>query len=360
MSATAPTASPGPILTASPGFIAWLAAQRVSFVLSTYQRARLIFIGRRPDGSLRGHERLLEHCQGLWTDGETLWASGKTMLWRFRNIVPPGMANERGADRIFAPREARVTGLLDVHDIALGHMPGMDAPGPIFVATAWNCLATLSETATFRPLWRPRFVPTLVAEDRCHLNGMAMRDGAPAYVTAVAPSNVLDGWRERRSDGGVLVDVESGETVAAGLSMPHSPRIGPDGRVWLLNSGTGELGWVDPQAGRFTATAFLPGFARGLALVGGYAVVGLSRPRENLTFEGLPLAEALARNGAVPRCGLVVVELATGRTVEWLRFEHTIEELYDVAAMHGVAQPEATGLKPEDLERAAMAETGGG
>ncbi len=188
-----------------------------------------------------------------------------------------------------------------------------------------------------------------------------MRDGAPAYVTAVAPSNVLDGWRERRADGGVLVDVPSGETVAAGLSMPHSPRIDAEGRVWLLNSGTGELGWVDPRGGdgRFTAVAFVPGFARGLALVGGHAVVGLSRPRGNLTFEGLPLAEALERNGAAPRCGLVVVDLATGRTVEWMRFEHTIEELYDVAALPGVAQPEATGLKPEDLERAAMPESGG-
>lgn len=351
-----PSSPTTPILSASPGFTTWLAAERVSLVLSTYQRARLIFVGRRPDGSLRGHERLLDHCQGLWTDGETLWASAKTMLWRFRNILPPGATSPRGADRHFAPREARVTGVLDIHDIALGRMSGMDAPGPIFVATACNCLATLSETATFRPLWRPRFVSALIAEDRCHLNGMAMRDGAPAYVTAVAPSNVLDGWREGRSDGGVLVDVGTGETVAAGLSMPHSPRIGPDGRVWLLNSGTGELGWMDPRDGRFTAVAFLPGFARGLALVGGYAVVGLSRPRENLTFEGLPLAEALTRNGAVPRCGLMVVELESGRAVEWLRFEHTIDELYDVAAMHGVVQPEATGLKPEDLERAAMPE----
>jgi uncharacterized protein (TIGR03032 family) len=364
MTTSSPAASagsaPGPILSASPGFTAWLAAQQVGLVLSTYQRARLIFVGRRPDGGLRGHERLLEHCQGLWSDGQTLWASSKTMLWRFRNTLSPGGTTPHGADRVFAPREARVTGALDIHDIAVGRMPGMDAPAPIFVATAWNCLATLSETGTFRPLWRPRFVSALIAEDRCHLNGLAMRDGAPAYVTAVAPSNVLDGWRERRTGGGVLVDVESGETVTTGLSMPHSPRLGPDGRVWLLNSGTGELGWVDPRDGRFTATAFLPGFARGLALVGGYAVVGLSRPRHNLTFEGLPLAEALARNGALPRCGLVVVELATGRTAEWLRFEHTIEELYDVAALPGVAQPEATGLKPADLEQAAMPDESGG
>ena len=264
------------------------------------------------------------------------------------------------AEGLTPARVTRVTGLLDVHDIALGRMPGMETPAPILVATAWNCLAKLSETATFRPLWRPRFVSAQVAEDRCHLNGMAMRDGTPAYVTAVAPSSVLEGWRERRAGGGVLVDVASGETVAAGLSMPHSPRIASDGRVWLLNSGTGELGWIDLQEGRFTVAAFVPGFARGLALVGGYAVVGLSRPRENLTFEGLALTEALARNGAVPRCGLVVVDLTTGRTVEWLRFEHTIEELYDVAAMHGVAQPEATGLKPEGLERAAMAEAARG
>ena len=67
-----------------------------------------------------------------------------------------------------------------------------------FILGGWSfgCLATLSERASFQPLWRPPFLSGLVPEDRCHLNGLAMRDGQPAYVTAVAASDVADGWRK--------------------------------------------------------------------------------------------------------------------------------------------------------------------
>ena len=352
MSQPDPPTAAGPMLTASPGFARWMAEQRVSFALTTYQAGRLIFIGQRPDGSLRGHERLLERCQGLWTNGQTLWASGKTMLWRFHNSLAPGMATAQGADRLFIPREARVTGALDMHDIGVGVIPPMAAPGPIFVATQFNCLATTSETGGFRPLWRPPFISALLPEDRCHMNGLAMDGEAPAYVTAVSASDVLDGWRDRRRDGGVVLHVPTGAVVGTGLSMPHSPRL-RDGRLWLLNSGRGELGWLDTAEGKFNPVAFLPGFARGLALVGRYAIVGLSRPRRNLTFEGLDLDEALRSRDAVARCGLVVVDLENGQTVQWLRFEHTIQELYDVAALPGVMQAEALGFRGEELERAA-------
>ncbi|MBY8825092.1 TIGR03032 family protein [Sphingomonas colocasiae] len=60
-----------------------------------------------------------------------------------------------------------------------------------------------------------------------------------------------------------------------------------------------------------------PGFARGLAFVGDHAVIGLSLPRENRTFAGLPLQDALARRRAEARCGLAIVDLATGDMVQW-------------------------------------------
>lgn len=347
--------SPGPMLLASRGFTGWLAEAGVSLALTTYQAGRLILLGRRPDGSLRGHERMIEQCQGLWTDGATLWASGKAMLWRFVNDQPPGHATPQGADCRFVPREGRVTGALDIHDIGLGAMGDMDRPGPVFVNTLFSCLATISETANFRALWRPRFVSALLPEDRCHLNGLAMDGARPAFVTAIGRSDVADGWREQRADGGVVVDVPSGEVVAAGLSMPHSPRL-HQGRLWLLNSGRGELGVLDPRDGRFTPVAFCPGYARGLAFAGRWAVVGLSRPRNNQTFEGLPLDGLLAAKGAVPRCGLLVVDTETGQVAEWLRFAHTIEELYDVAVLPGVRQAEAIGFLGEEIARTVRPE----
>lgn len=357
--ASAEAAKP-PILLLSNGFSAWLAAQDCSVALTTYQAGRLFLIGRRTDGGVRANERLIEQCQGLWTDGRSLWTSGLYALWRFENDLDPGTVTQGGADRRFAPREGRVTGKVDIHDIGvgdLGQFGGEAGTGPIFVCTAFNCLATVSETASLRPLWRPPFISDMVREDRCHLNGLAMDGPRAAYVSAVSRSDVADGWRERRRDGGVVLDVATGETVATGLSMPHSPRL-YDGRLWVLNSGRGELCVVDPANGKTTVVAFCPGYARGLAFVGRHAVVGLSRPRRNQTFAGLELDERLAAKDAEPRCGLVIIDIDTGRTVEWLRFEHTIDELYDVAVLPGVRQPEAIGFHGEEIRQAVRVEGG--
>jgi len=355
------TGDASPILLLSPGFSAWLAANDCSLALTTYQAGRLFMIGRKPDGSVRAHERLIEQCQGLWTDGQSLWTSGLYSLWRFENELDPGVVRPNGADRVFAPREGRVTGQVDVHDIAvgdLGQFCGTPGVGPIFVCTAFNCLATIDDKTSLRPLWKPPFISGVVREDRCHLNGLAMDGDRIAYVSTVSRSDVADGWRERRRDGGLVVDVATGEAVATGLSMPHSPRL-YDGRLWVLNSGHGELCTIDPKDGTVTPVAFCPGYARGLAFIGRYAVVGLSRPRRNKTFEGLALDERLAARDASPRCGLLVIDIDTGLTVEWLRFEHTIDELYDVAVLPGVKQAEVIGFRGDDIKRSVCIPTRG-
>ncbi len=353
------SAGDGQILLLSQGFSDWLAANDCSVALTTYQAGRLFLIGRKPDGGLRAHERMIEQCQGLWTDGQSLWTSGLYALWRFENDLDPGRSLPNGVDRVFVPREGRVTGQIDVHDIGvgdLGQFGGAGGEGPIFVCTAFNCLATTDDHASFRPLWRPPFISEITGEDRCHLNGLAMDGARAAYVSAVSRSDVADGWRERRRDGGVVIDVATGETVASGLSMPHSPRL-YDGRLWVLNSGRGELCTIDPATGDVTPVAFCPGYARGLAFVGRYAVVGLSRPRHNQTFEGLELEQRLSDKDAVPRCGLVVIDIDTGRTVEWLRFAHTIDELYDVAILPGVRQAEAIGFRGEGIKQVVRVAT---
>jgi uncharacterized protein (TIGR03032 family) len=338
----------GPLLLLSSRFSDWLASVNAGLSLTTYQAGRLFFIGRKADGGVRAHERLIEQCQGLWTDGQTLWTSGLYMLWRFENALRPGEITPTGADRKFVPREGRVVGRIDIHDIGLGEIDGVRQP--IFANTLYNCLATISETASFRALWRPKFVTALVPEDRCHLNGLAMDGARPAFVTAVSRSDVADGWRDRRHDGGILIDVASSEIVASGFSMPHSPRL-YDGKLWLLNSGTGEFGTVDPASGKFTSVCFCPGYARGLAFIGRHAVIGLSQPRHGQTFSGLALDERLSAKDAVARCGVLVVDIDTGNAVEWLRFGHTITELYDVAVLPGARAAEAIGFRNDDIER---------
>ncbi|MFT7181883.1 MAG: hypothetical protein ACI87T_002258, partial [Planctomycetota bacterium] len=296
-------AAPTPTLTLTPSrqFPAWLADQGASLAFSTYQAGKLFLVGTDANGKATFFERTLERPMGIHAARGELWVATLWQLWRFGDTLDRG-ARYQDHDALFVPRASHVTGDLDAHDV------GVDAGGrPIFVNTLFSCLATVAEDASFTPIWTPPFITRLAAEDRCHLNGLAMRGGAPAFVTATAATDIAEGWREHRAAGGVVVDVASNEIVAQGLSMPHSPRW-HDGALWLLQAGTGEFGRIDLATGKFEALCFVPGFARGLAFLGDHAIVGLSLPRENRTFTGLPLQERLDAAKIGPRCGLAVID----------------------------------------------------
>jgi len=227
----------------------------------------------------------------------------------------------------------------------------VDADGQlVLVNTLFGCLATLSDTHSFKPLWRPPFLSKLAAEDRCHLNGLAMKDGRAAYVTAVGESDVVDGWRDHRAGGGIVMDVQSNEVVAGGLSMPHSPRW-HQGKLWLCNLGTGEFGHIELETGRFVPLTFCAGYMRGLYFHGDYALIGLSKPRRSRTFSGLALDENLKSRKAEARCGVQVIDLRTGDAVHWLRIEGVVDELYDVITLPGVKRPMALGFKTDEINR---------
>jgi uncharacterized protein (TIGR03032 family) len=328
----------------SPHLFTWLAEQQVSLAFTTYQTGKLFLLGRHPEGRLAVFERTFNRAMGLWADGQTIWLSTLYQLWRFENLLRPGELYQ-GHDRLYVPKTADTTGDLDIHDVAIDH-----TGRPVFVATSFGCLATLAESASFTPLWRPPFLSKLAAEDRCHLNGLALADGRPRYVTVVSTSDVVDGWRDRRRDGGVVLELPEGRVIASGLSMPHSPRL-YRGRLWLHNSGTGHFGSIDLRGGRFEPLTFCPGYLRGLAFVGNYAVVGLSQARDDKTFAGLPLEEELAKRNAVARCGLMVIDLRTGDVAHWVRVEGMVRELYDVAVLPGAARPMALGLKTDEIQR---------
>ena len=155
---------------------------------------------------------------------------------------------------------------------------------------AFSCLATLDERHSFVPRWQPPFISGLAAEDRCHLNGLAIQDGRPQYVTAMAETDQPQGWRPTKVTSGCLIDVPSSETIARGLAMPHSPRLA-GGRLWVLNSGLGDISYVEPASGRIESVEQVPGYTRGLAFHGPLAFVGMSRIRETSTFGGVPIAE---------------------------------------------------------------------
>ena len=341
---TAPPERPWLEVLGSRRFSAWLAEQNVSLALTTYQLGKLFVIGRKAGEQFSVFERTFSRSMGLWSDGPTLWMSSAYQLWRLENALKPGNLHN-GYDALYVPRVGYTTGDIDMHDLAVEHGGRV-----LFVNTSFSCLATLSPRLSFQPLWRPPFVSKLAPEDRCHLNGLALVDGRAAYVTAVSQSDVADGWRDQRRAGGCVVDVRSNQIVAAGLSMPHSPRF-YRGRLWVLNSGTGYLGHVDLEQGRFVPLTFCPGYLRGLTFVGDYAVVGLSRPRHDATFGGLALQDELDRRKAAPQCGLYVIDLASGDVVQWLRMEGEVSELYDVAVLPGVVRPMVLGFQTDEIQR---------
>ncbi|NQY32210.1 MAG: TIGR03032 family protein [Coraliomargarita sp.] len=323
----------------SDGLLRRLSAINSSLAFTSYQSGLLYMLGASPKGGAQLHQSAMPKPMGLFSNGRNaLLMSSDAQLIRFENVLNEGQRINQLYDACFMPRVQYVTGQLDAHDVGF-----CDDGELVFVNTRYNCLSTVSERFSFKSIWKPPFISEIVDEDRCHLNGLAMRDGEPAFVTAVSRSNTIDGWRDRRVDGGVVVDVGRNEIVCEGLSMPHSPRW-YDGRLWVLNSGTGELGFVGLGGGGleeregFNPVAFCPGFLRGLAIREGYAFVGLSRPRYK-RFEGLALDKKLQDADSAPWCGVQVIELSSGTCVDWFRIDGEVAELYDLELIDGVRCP---------------------
>lgn len=328
--------------TTSPGFTEFLRSQRIGLVLSTYQTGTLFFLGPDAGGKLHISDVNLKRSMGLWARGNSVYAGSLFQIWRFENILPPGVSHE-GADRLYLPQVGWTTGDLDAHDLVVE-----DSGRLVFVNTRHSCLATVSEAHSFVPLWQPPGISALTPEDRCHLNGLTLCDGKARYATALATTDTPHGWREHKAEGGVVWDLVSDAILLDGLAMPHSPRWHDD-RLWLLESGTGRFGWVDRQARRFEALAFCPGYLRGLAFYGDYALIGASLPREQSGFHDLPLDAALAARGTAAQCGVFVVDCRRGEIVHSITIGGGVQELYDLAVLPGVQRPRCIGFGTDDI-----------
>ena len=330
-------------ISVSRGFGNWLIRNNCSLAFSSYQTGQLFLVGMLPNGQVSFHQQNYVRAMGLHATPQRLYVGSLFQVWRLENVLAPHERANSHFDRLYVPRNAQTTGDIDVHELAVDK-----AGRVIFVNTKFSCLATMSVTHGFRPLWKPPFISRLAAEDRCHLNGLAMQDGAPAYVTAVSRSDMITGWRDRRHEGGVLIDVRDDRIVTDQLSMPHSPRATADG-IYLLDSGRGQIARIDPKSGAKTDIAFCPGFLRGLAIHNGYAVVTVSLPRDG-AFGGLALQDELKKRDGEPWCGVCIVDLRSGDLVEWIRLNGAIKELFDVAVIPEVRCPMALGVQSADIQ----------
>jgi uncharacterized protein (TIGR03032 family) len=303
---------------------------RSSLLVSTYQTGKLI-CARYDRGTLNTHFRDFQRPMGLAHAPGRIAIGTRAEVLDYRDFpqVAPKVEPQGRHDACFLPRNKHFTGDIRIHEIAF-------AQGELWIAaTNFSCLATLDAEHSFVPRWSPPFITALGPEDRCHLNGLCVIDDKVRYVTALGESDEPGGWRENKAAGGILIDVESSETVLSGLSMPHSPRW-YDGRMWVLESGKGTLAVADLESGTVETVAELPGFTRGLLFAGGVAFVGLSQVRETATFGGLPLMERLDER----LCGVWAVDPKSGNILGFLRFEELVQEVFDVLLLPGLRYPE--------------------
>lgn len=303
----------------------------MSLLVTTYQAGRLVIL-RNDGGVLNTHFRHFPKPMGLALAPNRLAIGTDVEIREFHN-VPAVAAKLEPAGRhdvAFLPRLAHCTGDVQIHEMAWINNEVW------FVNTRFSCLCTRSEIYSFQPRWRPSFISRLAPEDRCHLNGLCVIDGKPRYVTALGETDEAGGWRKNKRDGGILIDLADNRIVARGLSMPHSPRWYRD-RLWVLHSGTGGIGFVDPAKSCYQSIAELPGFTRGLSFAGPLAFIGLSQVRESAIFSGIPIAE---RPQSERACGVWVVNIETGQTVAWVRFEDAVQEIFAVEVVAPASFPD--------------------
>ena len=333
----------------------------ISLAVTTYQAGKLVLLRPEPraDGPvLNTHFRGFNKPMGFACESGRFAVGTSNEIWEFHDIpaVAPKLDTPESPvphDGAFLPRVCHVTGDIQIHEMAW--LPRETSPSNLssnrlselwFINTRFSCLATRSDVYSFVPRWKPPFISALAPQDRCHLNGMSLRDGKLRYITALGETDKPAGWRENKRAGGILMDVPSNEIIVRGLSMPHSPRWQND-RLWLLESGNGSVGVVDPQKGKYQEICRLPGFTRGFDFAGPYAFIGLSQVRESAVFSGIAIAEMPQADRC---CGVWVVDMRSGQVAGFVKFTDAVQEIFAVQVLKGMRWPDVLN---EDRERIA-------
>jgi uncharacterized protein (TIGR03032 family) len=304
------------LIDATPRLLQWLRSRRVCLAVSTGESGKIVTLGAGPDGFIT-FDVGCDVPGALLLTEKGLHVAAQRRLWRFDDALSDGECFH-GTDRLCLPSQCRPTGAVGIEDLAV------EESGKLLAAvSAFNCVARINSRGDLKPVWRPSFIDKIVREDRCHLTGFCLREGAVAYVTITAASNAKDGWRAC-NNGGQVIDAATHRTVAEGLDQPRAPRLYRN-RLWVLESGSGALGWIDCERRRFEHFAQLPGVARGLRFVGDHALVMTS--------------------GAA---GIHWINLKTGKTDHRLSLRGSIAEAIDVAVIPGESVPRLAGLSFAD------------
>lgn len=314
----------------SPNVPELLLGLRCSLAISTYQTGKVIIFSPQGQDKLIQLPRNFARPMGMAVKDNKWAIATKDELVVTSNA--PGLAAKYPPqpdtyDAMFIPRVTHYTGTLDAHDLAWA------GEKLVAVNTMFSCLMQNSDSHSFDPIWQPHFITDLVPEDRCHLNGLALKDDEPKYVTALGKSDKAGGWRAGMLDSGILMDVPSNEIIMQGLPTPHSPRLYDDG-LFMLLSATGELVKVDVQTGKYDVINTLNGFLRGMDRYGDYLFVATSKLRQGSSFfKDAPIAKKSVT------CGIQIIYIPTGQVAGYIVYSTTVEELFEVKVLRNTIRP---------------------
>lgn len=328
---------------------ALLAQLKCSLAISTYQAGKLIFISPAQDGRLVQLTRTFPKPMGIALDA----SEGRRMALACKDeVIVFANAAELGArypvkpetyDAFYLPRLTYHTGPLDIHDLCWG------SDRLFAVNTLFSCIVSFDDQYSFVPYWKPNFITKLAPEDRCHLNGMCLKDGKPKFATAFGKYDHKQAWKKTMGSGGLLIDVESNEIVLDKLPMPHSPRLIGE-QLFLLFSATGEIAVAMPQSKRYEVIAQTGGFVRGMDHCGDYLFICLSKQRTKSSSVGkLNLDE---KSGFT---GILVMHLPTAKIIGQIQYLTSVEEIYDIRVLPETLRPNILNtLKPEHNRAIAL------
>lgn len=317
----------------------------ITVAISTYQAGKVIFISATDSENLIQLPRNFKKAMGMAIGRNKMAIAVQDEVIVLTNspelakTYPP---KPNTYDGLFLPRATYYTGHVDLHDLE------WSGDELLAVNTRFSCLAKIDTNYSFTPIWKPYFISKLTPDDRCHLNGMALDQGKPKYVSALGKTDTAEGWRPDKAHGGVIMDVEKNEIVIDELAMPHSPRI-YDGALYCLLSALGQLIKIDVAKGSYEVKHQFEGYVRGMAKHGDYLFIGLSKIRKkSSSFGDLPIAEKSLK------CGVEILHFPSMSKVAQIQYLTSVEELYDVKILEGMRRPNVLGTMKDDFRKALV------
>ncbi len=285
----------------------WCERISIPLIVSTYWGNEVFVI---VDGKLSkiGFDR----PKGIYYSAPWLKIATWGNVWTFREYTSVDVTSQigDGCDSVFLPKKFEETGNIGSREIA----------GEFIAASKLSCLVTQDEEYSVLPAWKPKWIDRIVAEDRCHVNGVALNENRDlAYVTALGTSNKKNGWRSEPIEG-CVIDAKSGLAIVTNLRMPHSPRIYQD-QLWVCDSMRGELSIIDVKTKKRHPFVKFPEFVRGLTFWKDWAIVGLSKMRYT----------KLGWAAGPGQCGLAAVNLNTAKIEATLALD--ANEVFDVQVL---------------------------